>query len=97
MMVRAFPHVAACDAGVTLPMKTLLHPLLFGLPPDRLCQSNPNVYLTSMVAVKPFFDAPVSLEECLKDYCIAEEMTGENMYYCENCKEKRNARSVDGS
>ena len=76
-------------------LKKELNPL-FDITTETIikCKIRNCLRLSSTISKSPFLILPIkneclTLDECYREFKIHEKLEGDNMYYCENCKEKR--------
>ena len=76
-------------------LKKELNPL-FDITTETIikCKIRNCLRLSSTISKSPFLILPIkneclTLDDCYREFKIHEKLEGDNMYYCENCKEKR--------
>lgn len=76
-------------------LKKELNPL-FDITTETIikCKIRNCLRLSSTISKIPFLILPIkneclTLDDCYREFKIHEKLEGDNMYYCENCKEKR--------
>eukprot|EP00923_Selenidium_pygospionis_P004890 GHVN01008140.1.p1 GENE.GHVN01008140.1~~GHVN01008140.1.p1 ORF type:complete len:465 (-),score=35.54 GHVN01008140.1:160-1554(-) len=57
----------------------------------ELRQKTPNWLLSNIKRLLNLEDGPETLEECLDLFFSSEKLAGDQMYFCESCKDKKNA------